>query len=85
MKHIVLKVSVLILTAIFLASCGSYYKVSEPSSDKTYYTKKIDSKREGAVIFTDEVSGSQITLQNSEVTEIDKDEFMAATEPPEKE
>jgi len=85
MKQLLLKACALILMAIFLVSCGSYYKVTEPSSDKTYYTKKIKSKSEGAVIFTDEVSGSEITLQNSEVIKIDKEEFKEKTMPPKEE
>ncbi len=82
---IAFRVMVIGLMAMFLVSCGSYYKVTEPSSDKTYYTKKIKSKKEGAVVFTDEASGSDVTLQNSEVTEIDKDEFKTGTMPPKEE
>ncbi len=85
MKKLVLKTFVLILMTMVLVSCGSYYKITEPSSDKTYYTKDIESKREGAVLFTDEATGSEITLQNSEVTKIDKDEFKAGTTPPKEE
>jgi len=82
---IAFRVMLIGLMAIFLVSCGSYYKVTEPSSDKVYYTKKIKSKKQGAVVFTDETSGSDVTLQNSEVTKIDKKEFKAATVQPKQE
>ncbi len=78
------KLFVLFLTlfmALLFTGCGSYYKVKDPSSDKTYYTKKIKDKREGAVKFTDAVSGSEVTIQNSEVTKIKKDEYKKAIEP----
>ena len=70
----------LFLTLLFTA-CGSYYMVKDPSSDKTYYTQKIKDKREGAVNFKDAVTGSEVTIQNSEVTEIKKDEFKQAITP----
>lgn len=62
-------------------ACGSYYMVKDPSSEKTYYTQKIKDKKEGAVNFKDAVTGSEVTIQNSEVTRIKKDEFKKAITP----
>lgn len=62
-----------------LTSCGKYYMVTDPSTDKTYYTKKIKSQKGGAVQFEDGKSGSDITIQNSEVKQISKDEYVTNT------
>ena len=60
---------------MLLAGCsGSYYMVREPGSATPYYTTDID-KAGSAVQFKDAKTGSAITLQNSEVKEISKDEF----------
>ena len=65
----------LILT---VAGCSSYYKVTDPGSGKIYYTNEIE-KDDGAIEFEDANSGSTVTIQNSEVTEISKEEFKANT------
>jgi len=60
--------------AVLLAGCAHYYKVSDPSSGKAYYTEDV--KRNGsAVEFKDAQSGGVVTLQNSNVQEIDKQEY----------
>ena len=61
-------------TAMLLAGCGSYYQVRDPASSKNYYTEDVD-KTGSAVKFKDAKTGSAVTLQNSEVKEISKDEF----------
>ena len=67
-----------------LASCGGgYYMVTDPGSEKVYYTEKIeDQKQGGGIVFKDAISGSDVTLQSSEVLKIKKDEFKAKTAPP---
>lgn len=59
---------------MLLAGCGSYYQVRDPASSKNYYTEDID-KSGSAVKFKDAKTGSAVTLQNSEVKEISKDDF----------
>jgi uncharacterized protein YceK len=67
---------VVTLLVVLLAGCATYYKVTDPSSSKTYYTEKV--KREGtAVQFKDAQTGGEMTLQNSSVQEIDKQEYQA--------
>jgi hypothetical protein len=64
------------LVCLFLIiGCGSYYKVTDPVSKSIYYTRDIDDLKSGAVKFKDAKSGSEITLQGSEVKEIDDEEF----------
>lgn len=61
-----------------LAGCASYYQVTDPASDKVYYTRSIDKEKGGAIRFEDEQSGTEVTLQNSEVKEIKSKEYNAA-------
>ncbi|MEN8211202.1 MAG: YgdI/YgdR family lipoprotein [Thermodesulfobacteriota bacterium] len=78
------KLFVLFLTLfmmLLLTACGSYYMVKDPSSGKTYYTQDIKDKKEGAVQFKDAATGSEVTIQNSEVTEIEKEVFLIKTTP----
>ncbi|MGD8703326.1 MAG: hypothetical protein PVG51_12705 [Desulfosarcina sp.] len=71
------KVLLAVTLALFVVACGSgyYYKVVDPASGKTYYTKKINEEKGGAVKLEDAASGSTVTLQNSEITKIDRTEF----------
>ena len=64
-----------------LASCSSYYRVSDPAGTKEYYTKDIDKSKAGTITFKDEKTGAEVTLQSSEIKEISEDEFNAAVKP----
>lgn len=61
--------------ALLSAGCATYYRVTDPASGRVYYTEKVSTERGGAVRLKDARSKSDITLQNSEVTEISKDEY----------
>jgi hypothetical protein len=68
-----------------VAGCGGYYSVKDPGTGKVYYTEKIDRSQSGAVKLTDARSGSTVTLQSSEVTELSQDGYkqaLAASAPP---
>ena len=68
-----------------LVGCGgNYYRVNDPAGDRHYYTTEIEKTKAGAITFKDEKSGSEVTLQSSEVKEISEDEFEAAVKPEEK-
>jgi hypothetical protein len=71
-----------LVCVMFLAGCGSYYKVTDPASKSIYYTDDIDQMKGGAVKFKDVKTDSIITLQSSEVKEIDSKEFEESTKPP---
>jgi len=75
---------VLLATVIICAGCaGSYYKVTDPANGKVFYTEEV--KRNGsAVEFKDATTGSIVTLQNSEVTQIDKSAYQSAVPEPKK-
>jgi hypothetical protein len=68
------------LAVLLCAGCASYYLVTEPSGGKVFCTD--DLKRNGsAVEFKDAATGSVVTLQNSAVKEVSKDECMKAAAP----
>jgi hypothetical protein len=70
--------AVLALSALAtLAGCTTYYEVTDPTTDKVYYSTKIDQGREGSVSLTDAGSGANVTIQNSEVKEVSKDVYKA--------
>jgi len=69
-----------VLVLLVLAGCGGYLQVIDPASKNIYYTEEVDQMKGGAVKFIDAKTGSQVTLQNSEVKEVSKDEFKAALE-----
>ncbi len=58
-----------------VAGCASYYRVTDPATNKVYYTKDLDRQRGGGVIFKDATTGTEITLQNSQIKKIDKSVF----------
>jgi hypothetical protein len=68
-------VAALLLVLVLITGCSSYYKVSDVSTGKVYYTTDIDHRNGGAVEFKDAKTKSNITLQSSEVQKIDKDQF----------
>ncbi len=67
-----------------LAACTTYYKVTDPTSQKVYYTTEVDQQKGGSVSLKDANSGAQVTIQNSEVVEISSDEYKTATAKPKK-
>jgi uncharacterized protein YceK len=76
-RFIIMIVCVLTLS---IAGCGSiyYYKITDPSTGNAYYSQKVEKQKQGgSVSFTDAKSGNMVTLQNSEIAEISKDEYKA--------
>ena len=63
-----------------IAGCGNYYMVKNPSTGNIYYTDKIDKEKSGAVKFKDANTGSEVTIQNSEVSKVPKEEYKKNTE-----
>ncbi|MHC4619152.1 MAG: hypothetical protein ACYTEQ_15520 [Planctomycetota bacterium] len=63
------------LLLLLVAGCTSYYKVTNPETDKVYYTNEVKYKGSGAVELKDAKTGAKVVLPSSEVQEIKKDEF----------
>ena len=60
---------------ILAAGCTTYYRVTDQSSRRAYYTTGIDRTDSGAVRFYDEKSRANVTLQSSEIIEISRESF----------
>jgi hypothetical protein len=69
-------VSVILCLCFLISGCSThYYKVSDPLTGKTYYTDDVEQKSGDGVELRDAATGGWVTIQNSEVTEINKYEF----------
>ncbi|HJT19875.1 MAG TPA: hypothetical protein VJ746_05370 [Nitrospira sp.] len=81
-KHLATGLALFVI-ALAVTACSSYYRVTDPSSGKTYYTQKIgEAGKAGAVKIKDAKTGSTVVLQSSEVKEISSDEYEAALKQP---
>ena len=69
----------IVMMVIGITGCGTYYMVKNPATGDIYYTDKIDEEKGGAVKFKNADTGSVVTIQNSEVTEIDKETYKINT------
>ena len=52
-----------------------FSSVTDPSTGKVYYTQDVNNRGNGALSFKDAGTGDQVTLQNSQVAKVSKDEF----------
>ena len=66
----------LLLSAALLAGgCTTYYQIQDPVTGDVYYADDIKTLDGGAVRFTDAQSGTEVTVQNSDIKEISEDEY----------
>ena len=65
---------------LVLAGCTSYYRVTDPTTGKVYYTTEL--KQDGATSFKDAVTGDSLTLQNVQVRKISEEQFNAEKNAP---
>jgi uncharacterized protein YceK len=72
-KSVALGIAAMIM--VLLSGCTTYYKISDPNSDKVFYTTNIDKMRSGTITFKDAKTKSEVTLPSSEVQEISSDEY----------
>ena len=59
----------------FVSGCTSYYRITDPSTGNVYYTTNVDNKGGGAVRIKDAATGEKVTLQNSQVAKVSKEEY----------
>ena len=78
MKNSFVLFALIIAISLTLLGCAGYYKITDPASNKVYYTQDINRKMGGAIRFKDAVSKTHVTLQQSEIIEITQDQFEAA-------
>jgi hypothetical protein len=60
---------------LLVGGCASYYKVTDPGSGKVYYTENVN-RVGSATRFKDAGTGAEVTIQNSEIIQVNKDEFL---------
>ena len=72
-----LVIGLVVAGGLLATACASYYRVTDPVSGSVYYTQKVERAVGGAAQFKDQRSGSEVTIQNSEVKEIDPKEYEA--------
>lgn len=65
------------LAAICAGGCTSYYKVTDPTTGKVYYTTQLQQKGSGSATLTDARTGNKVNLQNTEIAKVSKEEFEA--------
>lgn len=70
-----MKKIIIILLLFVMAGCTSYYEVTDPATEKVYYTKKVSYKSSGAVELMDAKSGAKVVLPASEVKKVEVDAF----------
>jgi uncharacterized protein YceK len=63
-----------VIAAVLLAGCASYYRVTDPGSGRAYYTEKVERKN-GTIMFKDAKTGAEVTMTSSVVLEVPKAEF----------
>ena len=68
-------VALLLAGALFLTGCTTFYEVKEPATGRLYYTSELSQMKSGTVKFKDARTGSQVTLQSSELRQIPEEEF----------
>ncbi|MGA2605558.1 MAG: hypothetical protein ABSG14_15175 [Verrucomicrobiia bacterium] len=65
--------------AVMTNGCTSYYAVTDPKTGKQYYTTEWQTARGGTTRFVDARSGAIVTIQESEIREINEKEFQQNT------
>ena len=62
--------------------CTTYYKVTDPTTSRVYYTTKLTHKSSGAATLVDARTGNKVSLQNSEVETVKKAEYESGKNTP---
>ena len=63
---------------LFCGCSSTYYMVQDPDSGNKYYTTKLERHSGASATFTDAKTHTEVTLQNTQVMEITKDQYQAA-------
>ena len=74
------KSAIALCAAVLLAAgcASSYYKVTDPTTGKVYYTDQLTKHDKGSVTLKDGMTGNMVNVQNSEITEISKEQYDVA-------
>ena len=75
-----MKLWTLLVGTMLVAACGGgtkYYLVKDNSTGQTYYTTELNTLDNGAVKLKDAKTQTDVTLPNSSVQQVSKDEYNA--------
>ena len=72
-----MKFAIVLSLCFMMLGCTTYYQVKDPSTGSMYYSTKIEEERGGAVSLKDARTNAQVTIQNSEVMEVEKSVYEA--------
>ncbi|HTS18729.1 MAG TPA: hypothetical protein VMP11_14235 [Verrucomicrobiae bacterium] len=64
--------------ALFATGCTTYYAVTDPAGNKTYYTTHLHKIHGKGYRFVDARTGAKIIIHESEIRKITEEEFKAA-------
>ncbi|MHC5003299.1 MAG: hypothetical protein ACYTJ0_09255 [Planctomycetota bacterium] len=70
--------ALLVTSCVLAAGCTSYSKVTDPASGEEYYTTQVHRMDGGAVRFKDDRTGTEMTLQSSQIMNITAEQYNAA-------
>jgi hypothetical protein len=60
---------------VLTGGCTSYYKVTDPTTSRSYYTTELKKGSHGSATLKDARTGNEVTIQNSEIDSITKEEY----------
>ncbi|HEX4795300.1 MAG TPA: hypothetical protein VH370_16005 [Humisphaera sp.] len=63
------------LLLISVSGCTTYYKVTDPTTNRTYYSTEV--KQDGSTTLKDARTGNTFTLQKADVEKISEEDFEA--------
>ena len=67
----------LIAAAAALSACA-HYEITDPTTGRMYFAKKLHHTNSGAIRFRDRITQAKVTLQTSEVMRISKETYRYA-------
>jgi hypothetical protein len=70
------------LALLCVGGCTTYYKVTDPTTGRVYYTTELQHKNSGAATLKDARTGTKVNLQNSEIETINKEAFESGKNTP---
>ncbi len=65
----------LLALAGFSVGCANYYRVTDPTTGRVYYTQELQHQNSGAAKLKDARTGGTVTVQNSEIEKISEEQF----------
>ena len=70
------QIAIVVAAFVFAVGCGKkHYEITDPQTGQVYYTEKYKATDTGAIRFKDEKSNKKVTVQNSEIEKLTKDQY----------